>query len=72
MKRTIPVPAMMEFYERAKAYATNAIEAGVLWYEFEDAIRTAVIDAALEKTKGNKKRAARLIGMGRSTLLRNL
>jgi DNA-binding NtrC family response regulator len=67
-----PTPAMIEFYERAKGYATNAIHAGVNYRDFREAMTTAVIDAALEMSKGNKSRAARLLGMHRNTMTRNL
>jgi DNA-binding NtrC family response regulator len=67
-----PTPAMLEFYERAKGYAVNAIHAGVNYRDFREAMTTAVIDAALDLSKGNKSRAARLLGMHRNTMTRNL
>jgi DNA-binding protein Fis len=65
-------PAMLEFYERAKSYARNAIEAGVDYCDFREAMTTAVVDAALDISKGNKSKAARLLGMHRNTLIRHL
>jgi DNA-binding protein Fis len=67
-----PSPAMVEFYERAKGYAVNAIHAGVNFHDFKEAMTAAVIDAALDLSKGNKSRAARLLGMHRNTMTRNL
>jgi DNA-binding NtrC family response regulator len=61
-------PALLEFYERAKRHATNAIDAGVDWHDFREAVLIAVIDAALERAKGNKSQAARLLNMHRSML----
>jgi DNA-binding protein Fis len=63
-----PVPAMLEYYDRAKSYATNAIHAGVNFQDFKEAMTAAVLDAALDLTKGNKSRAARLLGMHRNTM----
>jgi DNA-binding NtrC family response regulator len=61
-------PALLEFYERAKRHATNAIDAGVDWHDFREAVLIAVIDAALERAKGNKSQAARLLNMHRNML----
>ena len=63
----VPV-ALAEFYDRAKSYAVNAIELGVKWSDFREAIVLSVIDAAMEKAEGNKSRAARLLGMHRTHL----
>ena len=65
-------PQMLEYYERAKGYAVNAIHSGVGWYQFEDAMRTAVIDAALEISGGIRSKAARLLGIHRNSLARYL
>jgi DNA-binding NtrC family response regulator len=35
-------------------------------------LENAYLDAALEQTNGNKKEAARLLGMGRTTLVEKL
>jgi DNA-binding NtrC family response regulator len=61
-------PALLEFYKRAKRHATNAIDAGVDWHDFREAVLIAVIDAALERAKGNKSQAARLLNMHRNML----
>jgi DNA-binding NtrC family response regulator len=66
------MPAMVEFYEHAKVYAANAIQSGLTYRDFREAMATAVIDAALDLADGKKSRAARLLGMHRNTMTRNL
>jgi DNA-binding NtrC family response regulator len=61
-------PAMLEFYERAKSYAKNAIEAGVDWEDFNEAMKIAVIDAAMERANNNKSHAAEILKMHRNQL----
>jgi transcriptional regulator with PAS, ATPase and Fis domain len=64
-------PALVEYYHRAKSYAKNALDAGVDYFDFVEAMKLAVIDAAMEKAKNNKTIAAEILRIDRSTLQRN-
>lgn len=65
-------PVMLDVYHWAKEGAKCAIANGIDSEDFKESVQTALIDAALEITKGNKCKAARLLKMHRNTLTRQI
>ena len=58
--------------KQMEALITELIERGVLLDQARDEFEKKFIAAALDKTKGNQTRAARMLGVHRNTLGRKI